>query len=173
MNGIKVTVGIPAYNSENHIGTCLDSILNQTMDQNDVEIMVVDDGSTDGTAAVLDRYAASYPNMKVMHQVNTGGPGGPRNTIIEAAQGEFLFFVDADDYLGKEALERMYTMGKENGTDVVIGRLVGVNGRGVPTSMFKSNQPKTNVFQSLALETIGPTKMFRRSFLQEKRGEAK
>lgn len=165
MSQIKVTVGIPVYNSANHISTCLESILHQSMEQESIEIILVNDGSTDSSGIVLDRYASSYPNIKVIHQENTGGPGAPRNTIMKQARGEFIFFVDADDYLGPEALERMYKMGNDNHSDIIVGKFTGVNGRWVAKSMFAANEPFTNVYESNVLEAIGPTKMFRRRFL--------
>ncbi|MRX72403.1 glycosyltransferase [Bacillus lacus] len=163
MSNIKVTIGIPVYNSEAHISTCLDSIINQTMPQHEIEVIAVNDGSTDSSGDVLEEYAAKYHNITVHHQENTGGPGSPRNYMIQHAAGEFIFFVDVDDYLGPEAVDRMYEMGKENDTDIIIGKFTGVNGRGV--AKFKKTQPKTTVFESSVLNAIGPTKMFRRSFL--------
>ncbi|NED52072.1 glycosyltransferase family 2 protein, partial [Micromonospora aurantiaca] len=73
---------------------------------------------------------AERAGVTVVRQPNSGGPGGPRNTGIERALGEYLFFLDADDHLGPEALERMCAMADEQRTDVVIGNYVGV-GRGV------------------------------------------
>lgn len=167
MAGIKVTVGIPVYNSESHISTCLESVLNQTMAGEEIEILAVNDGSTDRSGEILDEFALKIPTMRVIHQENSGGPGAPRNTIIEKARGEYIFFVDADDFLGAEAIEKMYEMGKENDTDIILGKFVGVNGRGVAQSMFHYNQPKTSVFDSEVIHAIGPTKMFRRLFLIE------
>ncbi|MCD7033242.1 glycosyltransferase [Metabacillus sp. GX 13764] len=165
MKQYKVTVGIPVYNSENHIKTCLGSILSQSMPQSEIEIIIINDGSTDQSGQILDAYAESHPNIKVIHQENTGGPGLPRNLIIKQARGEFIFFVDADDYLGEEAIERMYRMGSGNRTDIVLGKMIGVNGRVAPSVMFTENQGRTDVFHSPVIQAIGPTKMFRKSFL--------
>jgi glycosyltransferase involved in cell wall biosynthesis len=167
MSQIKVTVGIPVYNSENHISICLNSILNQSMEQESIEIIAVNDGSTDRSGAVLDSYARAHSNITVIHQENTGGPGAPRNTIMGHASGEFIFFVDADDYLGTEALERMYRMGTANHSDIIVGKFTGVNGRWVAKSMFAANVPSASLYDSNLLESIGPTKMFRRRFLLE------
>lgn len=168
MKKFHITIGIPVFNGEHHVNVCIDSILNQTMDQQHIEIIAVNDGSTDRTAEVLDFYANAFPNIRVVHQLNTGGPGAPRNTIISEAQGEYIFFVDADDYLGEEALERMYRMAVANGSDIVLGKFVGINGRGVAQSMFLRNQTNTTALQSDVFDAIGPTKMFRRQFLLDK-----
>lgn len=168
MEKIYITIGIPVYNAERHIGICIDSILKQTMPQNHIEIIAVNDGSTDRTATVLDSYAEAYPNVRIIHQVNTGGPGAPRNTIISEAKGDFIFFVDADDFLGEEALERMHRMAMDNHSDIVLGKFIGVNGRGVAKSMFLRNQANTTALQSDVFDAIGPTKMFRKKFLLEK-----
>lgn len=168
MTNILITIGIPVYNGECHIQSCIDSILKQTMPQERIEIIVVNDGSTDHTAAVLDSYVKQHSNIRAIHQSNTGGPGAPRNTIISEARGEYIFFVDADDFLGKEALERMHRMAADNGSDIVLGKFVGVNGRGVAQSMFHRNQAKTTALQSDVFDAIGPTKMFRKIFLLEK-----
>lgn len=168
MEKVLVTIGIPVYNGERHVQLCIDSILNQTMPQHHIEIIAVNDGSTDRTAAVLDAYAKEYPNFRAIHQANTGGPGAPRNTVISEARGEYIFFVDADDFLGEEALERMHRMAADNRSDIVLGKFVGVNGRGVAQSMFHRNQPRTTALQSDVFDAIGPTKMFRTKFLLEK-----
>lgn len=168
MTNILITIGIPVYNGERHIQSCVDSILKQTIPQEQIEIIIVNDGSMDRTAAVLDSYSKQHSNIRAIHQPNTGGPGAPRNTIISEALGEYIFFVDADDFLGEEALERMYGMAVENGSDIVLGKFVGVNGRGVAQSMFNRNQAKTTALQSDVFDAIGPTKMFRRKFLLEK-----
>lgn len=165
MAKIHITVGIPVFNGERHIKTCIDSILAQTMPHTNYEILAVNDGSTDHTAEVLDAYSMTYPNIRVIHQANSGGPGAPRNTIISEANGEYIFFVDADDFLGEEALERMYRMAIDHHSDIVLGKFVGVNGRGVAQSMFLRNQTHTTALRSDVFDAIGPTKMFRRDFL--------
>lgn len=167
MSEIKVTIGIPVYNSEQYINTCIDSILAQTMPQENIEIIAVNDGSTDNSGAILEEYAKRISNMIVIHQENSGGPGLPRNKVIDMARGEYIFFVDIDDYLGPEAVERMYNMGVANETDIILGKFVGVNGRDVAKSMFQFNQPNTNVYDSTLVNALGPTKMFKKTFLYD------
>ncbi|MER5429799.1 glycosyltransferase family A protein [Streptomyces sp. NPDC002588] len=150
-----------------YLTRCVISAAEQSIGQDELEIIAVDDGSTDGTAKELERLAEVYPGLiRVFRQENSGGPSAPRNAGLDHARGRFVFFLDADDYLGPEALERMVAMAEKNGTDVVLGKVVGVGGRGAPASMFKRDQPKTDVFSSRVYWTLNPMKLFRRSLLE-------
>ncbi|MCF1647273.1 glycosyltransferase [Streptomyces indiaensis] len=150
-----------------YITRCITSVAEQSIGQDALEILAVDDGSTDGTGEELDRLAKEYPALlRVLHQSNSGGPSAPRNTGLDHARGTFVFFLDADDYLGPEALERMVAMAERNSTDIVLGKMVGVGGRGAPTSMFRRNQPRTDVFSSRVYWTLNPMKLFRRELLE-------
>ncbi|GHG95423.1 glycosyltransferase family 2 protein [Streptomyces lanatus] len=165
-----VSVIVAAYNAMPYLTRCLTSVVEQTIGRSELEIIVVDDGSTDGTAAELDRLAGEYPDLlRVFRQENSGGPSAPRNLGLDHARGRFVFFLDADDHLGPEALERMVAMAEQNGTDVVLGKMVGVGGRGAPTSMFKRDQPRTDVFSSRVYWTLNPMKLFRRELLERLR----
>ncbi|WP_342448400.1 glycosyltransferase [Streptomyces durhamensis] len=167
MPGASVSVIIAAYNAMPYLTRCITSVAEQSIGRDHLEVIVVDDGSTDGTAAELNRLQDVYPGlMRVLHQENSGGPSGPRNVGLEHATGTFVFFLDADDHLGPEALERMVRMAEDNGTDIVLGKMVGVGGRGAPTSMFKRNQPRTDVFSSRVYWTLNPMKLFRRELLE-------
>lgn len=140
----KVSVIVPVYNCLTSIGRSLNSVFEQTLDPDQIEIIAVDDGSTDGSGAELDRLAAEHPRLRVVHQPNSGGPGQPRNVGIALARGEYLFFLDADDWLGPEALERMCAMADEHDTDVVLGKMVGV-GRRIPPGLFQRDVPRTTI----------------------------
>ncbi|MEU2224880.1 glycosyltransferase family 2 protein [Streptomyces sp. NPDC018347] len=167
MAGATVSVIIAAYNAMPYITRCITSVAEQSIGRDQLEVLVVNDGSTDGTAAELDRLQGLYPDLlRVFHQENSGGPSAPRNHGLDHATGTFVYFLDADDYLGSEALERMVRMAEENDTDVVLGKMVGVGGRGAPTSMFKRNQPRTDVFSSRVYWTLNPMKLFRRELLE-------
>ncbi|MFI1563938.1 glycosyltransferase [Streptomyces sp. NPDC020490] len=146
----------------------ISSAAEQSIGQENLEIIVVDDGSTDGTAAELARLTEVYPGlMQVVRQANSGGPSAPRNAGLDRARGEFVFFLDADDHLGPEALERMVAMSVENGTDIVLGKMVGIGGRDLPQSMFKRSQPKTDVFTSRVYWALNPLKLFRRKLIEK------
>ncbi|MCX4550749.1 glycosyltransferase [Streptomyces sp. NBC_01500] len=163
---IKVSVIIPVYNPGPYIEDCIESLLRQSLPDDAYEAIFVNDGSTDGTPARLDSLAAEHPNMHVIHQENSGWSGKPRNVGIAAAQGEFVMFVDNDDWLGDEALERMYTYGVENDADVVVGKMAG-RGRPVPRELFRVNRPRATLRNSPLIDSLTPHKMFRRSFMDE------
>ncbi|MFJ8077718.1 glycosyltransferase [Streptomyces sp. NPDC096176] len=162
-----ISVIIGAYNAMPYLTRTLTSVIGQSLGMERLEVIAVNDGSTDATGDELERFAAAHPErFTVIHQENSGGPSAPRNVGIEHARGRFVFFLDADDYLGEEALERMLAAAETNRTDVVLGRMVGVNGRGAPASMFVRNQPRTDVFNSRVYWALNPLKLFRRDLIE-------
>ncbi|MGW2564942.1 glycosyltransferase family 2 protein [Streptomyces sp. NPDC001537] len=163
---IKVSVVIPVYNPGKYIEDCIASLLRQSLPDDEYEAIFVDDGSTDETPERLDRLAAEYPHMHVIHQEGSGWSGKPRNVGIAAAKGEFVQFVDNDDWLGDEALERMYNYGVENGADVIVGKMAG-KGRPVPLELFRKNRPHANVENAPLIDSLTPHKMFRKAFLDK------
>jgi glycosyltransferase involved in cell wall biosynthesis len=166
MDGPLVSIVVPVFNVASVLGRCLDSLRAQSIGFDQLEVIAVDDGSCDGSGQLLDRFAAGRPNVTVIHQANSGGPGSPRNAGVAASRGEYVFFVDADDYLGGEAVARMYATATRNAADIVLGKLVGV-GRGAPRSPFRQNLECTDVVSSNVIYSIGAQKMFRRAFLGE------
>ncbi|WP_432051383.1 glycosyltransferase family 2 protein [Streptomyces xiamenensis] len=164
-----VSVIIAAYNAMPYLTKSVTSALEQSIGHDRLEIIAVNDGSTDATGAELDRLAAGHPGtLKVIHQENSGGPARPRNRALDIARGRFVFILDADDYLGPEALERMVAVADANGTDVVLGKTIGVGGRKSPT-MYKKNEENTDVFSSRAYWTLNPMKLYRRELLEKHR----
>ncbi|WP_406180990.1 glycosyltransferase family 2 protein [Streptomyces canus] len=161
---VKVSVVIPVYNPGKYIEDCIASLRRQSLPPDEFEAIFVDDGSTDDTPARLDALAAEVANMTVIHQEASGWSGKPRNVGMAASQGEFVMFVDNDDYLGDEALERMYDYAVANGADVVVGKMAG-KGRGVPVELFRRNQPRATVDSAPLIDSLTPHKMFRRAFL--------
>ncbi|MEQ7128103.1 glycosyltransferase [Actinopolymorpha sp. B11F2] len=163
-----VSVIIPAHNAMPYFTKCLDSVLTQSLGTERMELIVVDDGSTDGTGEELDRWAALHPDViRPVHQEASGGPAAPRNKGLDLARGRYVYFVDADDYLGREALERLLRTAETNAADIVLGKMKGVGGRGVPESMFRSNQPDADLFSSRVYWTLCCLKLFRRDLLEE------
>ncbi|MEV5427849.1 glycosyltransferase family 2 protein [Streptomyces sp. NPDC052701] len=161
---VKVSVIVPVYNPGAYIEDCIASLQRQSLPPDEYEVIYVDDGSTDATPARLDALAAEDPRVRVIHQENSGWSGKPRNVGIEASRGEFVMFVDNDDYLGDEALERMYDYGVAHGADVVVGKMAGRN-RGVPVELFRRNHPRATVENAPLIDSLTPHKMFRRAFL--------
>lgn len=118
MPGISVI--IPAYNSEKFISETLDSLLNQTM--KDIEVIVVNDGSTDGTQKIIDLYKKQSPVFKSITQENAG-VSAARNNGLEHATGDYVVFLDADDFFTPDSLEAFYKKAVETDSDIVMGRL--------------------------------------------------
>ncbi|MFG2589356.1 glycosyltransferase family 2 protein [Streptomyces sp. NPDC048438] len=160
-----VSIVIGAYEAMPYLIRCLESVEAQTLPAGRMEIIAVDDGSTDGTGEYLDEFAARTAiETRVVHQENSGGPSGPRNVGLGLARGRYVFFLDADDYFGEEALERLVAMGDRAGTDVVLGKVVGVN-RGAPKSMWKETVERADLFSSRIKFTLSAQKLFRREML--------
>ncbi|KOU64952.1 glycosyl transferase [Streptomyces sp. MMG1533] len=161
-----VSVIIGAYEAMPYLVDCLASVEAQTIAPARIEVIAVDDGSTDGTGEYLEEFAArAAMPVTVIRQDNSGGPSGPRNVGLGKAAGRYVFFLDADDRLGPEALERMVAMADENGTDVVLGKVVGVN-RSAPKSMWSASVGRTDVFSSNIKFTLSAQKLFRRALLE-------
>ncbi len=158
-----VSVVIPVYNSGRYLRPCLDSLLDQDIAPSLLEIVAVDDGSTDGSGAVLDEYAALHPQIRVIHQENSGWPGRPRNVGVDASHGEFVFFMDADDYAGREAFRRLYEFASNHDCDMVVPKLVGTDGRWMHKRPWERTQVDADL--KLAFLTLSPQKLFRRTFL--------
>lgn len=115
----KVSVIIPVYNAKDYLERCLDSVCNQTL--KDIEIICVDDCSTDNSLEILNKYADKYPQMKIIHQKVNGGESKARNTGIDNATGEYLGFVDNDDTIDLDFFEKLYNNSKN--ADIVKGNL--------------------------------------------------
>ena len=115
---MKLSVIVPVYNVEPYLERCMDSLINQTLE--DMEILVVDDGSTDGSARIARRYEAEYPyKIKVLSKEN-GGLSSARNMAMNVAQGDYLGFVDSDDWVDTDMYERMYDAAVREDADIVI-----------------------------------------------------
>lgn len=122
-----ISIVVPVYNVAGYLPKCVESILAQKQDG--FEIILVDDGSTDSSGAVCDRYAAAHPELiRVLHQPNAG-LGGARNTGIDAARGEYLLFIDSDDFVSPELTAQMAPF-TQSGTDMVIFGAVTVDTAG-------------------------------------------
>ncbi|GAB2843911.1 hypothetical protein GCM10027074_08220 [Streptomyces deserti] len=160
-----VSVIIGAYEAMPYLVECLASVEAQTIGPERIEVIAVDDGSTDGTGEYLEEFADRAPMpVTVIRQENSGGPSGPRNVGLGKAAGRYVFFLDADDRLGPEALERMVAMADRAGTDVVLGKVEGVN-RTAPKSMWGRTLERTDVFSSNIKFTLSAQKLFRRDLL--------
>lgn len=113
---IKVSVVVPVYNVEAYLAKCLDSLVNQTLQQ--MEIIVVNDGATDNSQKIIDEYAAKYPQIKA-YQKKNGGLSDARNFGMQYVTGEYVGFVDSDDYVDAEMYQVLYEKASETGADIV------------------------------------------------------
>ena len=125
----KVSVIIPVYNAGKYLRACLDSVINQT--HKNIQIVAVNDGSTDNSGEILDEYAENYKNIKVFHTENRGVCAA-RNMGLDNADGEWIAFLDADDYLALNAIEILYSDGIKYNADILSGLLK----EGVEESVF-------------------------------------
>lgn len=117
MDKVKISIVIPVYNAEKYLDVCLSSILDQ--DMHSYEVILVDDGSTDSSPMICDRYSGTDARFRTIHKVN-GGVSSARNAGISLSQGEYVMFVDADDALSPDALSLLSAVTVEK-PDIVIG----------------------------------------------------
>ncbi len=123
----KLSVIIPVYNTENYLSKCFDSVLNQTF--KDFEIIVVNDGSTDQSQTIINDYVANDNRFKSVVKIN-GGLSDARNVGIEMAKGEYLAFIDSDDYIDAKMFEEMIALAELHQSQIVLCDLVKVDENG-------------------------------------------
>jgi glycosyltransferase involved in cell wall biosynthesis len=117
-NKIDVSVVVPVYNTEKYLAKCIDSLLNQNGVR--IEIIMIDDGSTDHSGVIAEQYANQYDYIKVMHRENMG-VSSARNTGLAMAEGEFVIFIDSDDRVKENSFCELYHIAKGQNTDILIG----------------------------------------------------
>lgn len=167
MSTPDVTVVVATYNTMPYLAETLDSLVSQSIGQERLEVVAVDDGSTDGSGQLLDEYAERHPDLfLVIHQGNSGGPAGPCNRALEIATGRFVYFLGADDYLATEALERMVAYADEHKADIVMGRVVGVNGRFIRQGVFRRNDPDLDRYGTELRWSLANTNLYRREMVE-------
>jgi hypothetical protein len=160
---IKVSVIVPVYNAGPYIDRCSPSLLNQSLGPDAYEILYVNDGSTDDSPQRLKQLAAEHPHVRIHHQENSGWPGKPRNVGVRLARGRYVQFVDQDDHLAPEALERMLRLAERNGSDIVLGKVFGTMAGA--SNVFRRTVERCTVADERLFESLTPHKMFRRDFL--------
>ena len=113
----KFSIIVPVYNCEKDLPKCLDTLVGQTL--SDIEIIIVNDGSPDNSQAIIDDYVSRYPNLIKAYAQENRGQSAARNAALEKASGEFVFFVDSDDYVEVTTCEKTYNFALENDLDIV------------------------------------------------------
>ena len=137
--GDLVSVILPVYNGRKYLHRCIASIINQS--HREIEIWIVNDGSTDNSGEICDAYARGDHRIRVIHTPNKG-PGSARNTGIGHCAGSFIFFIDADDFIQKNALELLLEGCREHKADLVVGDFIKVkdgDGNGRPGNAFAND----------------------------------
>ena len=160
-----LSIIIPVYNVERYLAECLDSCLEQDIPHDDYEIICVNDGSTDGSAAILERYAGENPNIQVITQSNNG-LSAARNAGLDAARGEYIWFVDSDDFIRKNSLAQLRRVVTEKPVDKLT---FGYYAFGNTLSAAEREQADTGTLQPTTTlrGRIVCDSLYRRIFLNE------
>lgn len=162
--GVRVSVIIPVYNAVAYLPELLSSLDDQGLTERQLQVIIVDDGSTDGSAELLDAYAADHPRAIVLHQENSGWPGQPRNRGLALATGHWVFFADADDFLAPNALRTLADFGDQHDAQLVLPRAGRYGNRrsGRPFEQTMIDAPKRICFR-----TFTPHKLVRRRLIED------
>ena len=155
----KISVIIPVYNTEEYLKECLDSVINQTL--KDIEIILIDDGSTDNSGKFCDEYAEKDTRIKVIHQENQG-LGRVRNKGLKIAKGEYIGFVDSDDWIAQDFYEKLYNAAIDNDSEIAIAKIKTYYYKKGFFDLYSNKNDLTIVFKSIVCDSI-----FRKSFLDK------
>ena len=172
LKGMKISVIVPVYNVLPLVSGCLDSLRAQTWQ--DFECVCVDDGSTDGCAAFLDKYVKKDKRFSVIHQKN-GGLSAARNTGLKHIKGDYVFFLDGDDYLHPQALEMLYGFATQQAADVVACSFIETSATYPQTTFPKLKaanwapvpvkDPLATFMKKRTIRTGAPLKLYKKSVL--------
>ena len=143
---VKLSIIIPVYNGEEYIDRCLQSCLRQDIPADSYEIVVVDDGSTDSSNVILSRYAMEHANVVVLTQSNKK-QGAARNYGLSKAQGEYIWFVDSDDWIEANCLGRLLALCDDNGIEVLAIDRINTDGKSFQEKL--RNTPADKIFSGL------------------------
>lgn len=171
---IKVSVIVPVYNVESYLEKCLQSLVQQSLQE--IEIIAVNDGSTDASQSILEQFQTQFPTKIKVFQKENGGLSDARNYGIDRASGEFLAFVDSDDYVSENMMEEMYSLAIKHNAEMVICNLQKVDGQGNVTQKLTQlpNMPEKidlashfSVFSDISY--FACNKMFKKTLFDGKR----
>jgi len=164
----KVSVIIPVYNVEKYLRECLDSVINQTL--KDIEIICVNDGSTDNSLPILKEYAQKDERIKVIDKKNEG-VSVARNVGLECANGIYILFLDADDYFESTLIEQSYDYSVKMNSDICIFGANEIDFNNTKKAMWYNsllvNSSNVSLFQMMMLQTFCWNKMYKLSFLKK------
>jgi len=171
----KISIILPVYNVEKHIHKALNSIIRQTIGSDNLQVIMVDDLSTDNSGKIIDEYAEKYENFTSIHlNDNSGAAGKPRNLGMEIATADYIMFLDPDDYFSDDACEILYNKISTENVDIVFGNYSNFyknNILRVKTPFGSVDEVKVkNIHEEARLLNIPPsiwTKIFKSSFLKD------
>lgn len=118
VNSKSISIIVPVYNTEEYLDKCLDSLVKQTLQG--IEIIIINDGSTDGSYRIIDEYKKNHPDKIKAYTIENRGPGGARNYGIRKASGRYLGFVDSDDYVDAFMFEKLFNKAEREASDIVV-----------------------------------------------------
>lgn len=163
-----ISIIVPCYNVERYVEQCIRSLMNQTF--KDLEIIPIDDGSSDNTPQILDRLAAEDSRIKVIHKQNAG-VSAARNSGLDVATGEYVVFVDGDDFLAPDYMDYMQMLAKKDDADFVLTKnwFTRAGQPQVAKDRIETITPAKAAALLISLRVIvgSPNKMYRKSFLDE------
>ena len=160
--GPLVSMVVPVYNTVTYLAETLESLLDQGLSESELEVVMVDDGSDDGSETMVDEYAARYPNFRAIHQEQSGGPASPCNEGIWASRGTYFFVLGADDVMAPRALRELVDVAEREGSDVVLAKLGSLGGRRTPDSVYTKTVLDADLVEHKIFNTLAAVKLFRR-----------
>lgn len=167
---IKVSVVVPAYQPGDGLARVVESLDKQSLPQDEFEVIIIDDGSPDDTFARLQKISASRPNYRIDRIENSGWPSRPRNIGIDLARGEYVLFMDHDDFIYRDGLRSSFEFAKENNADVLSPKESKTTDVGWGITNFTRNVDNARDSHGIdALFPMMPHKFYRREFLLEHR----
>ena len=166
---------MPLFNGEYYLEEAMDSVINQTIFE-DIEVLIVDDGSTDNSRFLIDKYAIDYDNITVFHKEN-GGVSSARNYAMKYAKGEYIHFFDSDDFLLYDAYEKLYDFAKKEDYDIVTANFLRFNSEKTWTTLigdYVYTDLKENIeniklkdYPNLTWDMLVWNKLYKRDFLEK------
>lgn len=161
----KVSIIVPVYNVEKYIRKCLESLVNQTL--KDIEVIVVNDGSPDNSQSIIDEYVKKYPHIIKSYIKENGGQGSARNYGYQKATGEYIGFVDSDDYVSLDMYEKLYNKAISNKSDIVICKYTVIDeNNNIKEHQYQFNKINNDKIDYLFNNTGVCNKIYKRNLLK-------
>ena len=172
---MKISTIVPLYNDEEYVENTLNSLVNQSIFE-DIEVIIVDDGSNDNSKYLIEKFSLDYANINAFHKENEGLTF-TRNYGMDLAKGEYIHFMDSDDYIPPDAYERMYDLARKHDHDIVSGHFLRFNDTSIDREIISSFICKTitgtiesttlDESEILAWDSVVWNKLYKNSFLKE------